>query len=245
MFDLVYVYGPMYKKRLPMEGQNQLILSIKRVVSHQHPKVSHLEKWGMAAYQEVLEESSVIGKLFLVHVTLLSWLISSLYIQQLREGVHNFFVTFIEALRDRPPGHDWELEPGVTCGDYLFGMLQVNLTIELTTTALKISRTTCFAGSCRPTYLLEVRFGFTEINANLLNFWWLWRRSRVIIHQNQYYSRSSKARNGPARFGSFGSPYSIGFKESPSPPSNIYCLSPCKQERDRHVYKSPLVEVHV
>ncbi|KAL5982363.1 glucose-6-phosphate isomerase [Asimina triloba] len=27
-------------------------------------------------------------------------------------------------LRDRPPGHDWELEPGVTCGDYLFGMLQ-------------------------------------------------------------------------------------------------------------------------
>ncbi|KAG0455370.1 hypothetical protein HPP92_024662 [Vanilla planifolia] len=46
------------------------------------------------------------------------------YIQQLREGVHNFFVTFIEVLRDRSPGHDWELEPGVTCGDYLFGMLQ-------------------------------------------------------------------------------------------------------------------------
>ncbi|KAK6938086.1 Phosphoglucose isomerase (PGI) [Dillenia turbinata] len=46
------------------------------------------------------------------------------YIQQLREGVHNFFVTFIEVLRNRPPGHDWELEPGVTCGDYLFGMLQ-------------------------------------------------------------------------------------------------------------------------
>lgn len=47
------------------------------------------------------------------------------YIQQLREGVHNFFATFIEVLRDRPPGHDWDLEPGVTCGDYLFGMLQV------------------------------------------------------------------------------------------------------------------------
>ncbi|KAL3619618.1 glucose-6-phosphate isomerase [Castilleja foliolosa] len=45
------------------------------------------------------------------------------YIQQLRDGVHNFFVTFIEVLRDRPPGHDWELEPGVTCGDYLFGFL--------------------------------------------------------------------------------------------------------------------------
>jgi glucose-6-phosphate isomerase len=47
------------------------------------------------------------------------------YIQQLREGVHNFFVTFIEVLRDRPPGHEWELEPSVTCGDYLFGMLHV------------------------------------------------------------------------------------------------------------------------
>ncbi|KAL3634033.1 glucose-6-phosphate isomerase [Castilleja foliolosa] len=45
------------------------------------------------------------------------------YIQQLRDGIHNFFVTFIEVLRDRPPGHDWELEPGVTCGDYLFGFL--------------------------------------------------------------------------------------------------------------------------
>ncbi|KAI3739237.1 hypothetical protein L2E82_29636 [Cichorium intybus] len=46
------------------------------------------------------------------------------HIQQLREGVHNFFATFIEVLHDRPPDHDWELEPGVTCGDYLFGMLQ-------------------------------------------------------------------------------------------------------------------------
>ncbi|OAY85292.1 Glucose-6-phosphate isomerase 1, chloroplastic [Ananas comosus] len=46
------------------------------------------------------------------------------YIQQLREGVHNFFVTFIEVLRDRHPGQEEELEPGVTCGDYLFGMLQ-------------------------------------------------------------------------------------------------------------------------
>ena len=47
------------------------------------------------------------------------------YIEQLREGVNNFVVTFIVVLRDRPPGHDWELEPGVTCGDYLFGMLHV------------------------------------------------------------------------------------------------------------------------
>ncbi|WMV38874.1 hypothetical protein MTR67_032259 [Solanum verrucosum] len=32
----------------------------------------------------------------------------------------------LDVLRDRPPGHDWELEPGVTFGDYLFGMLQVS-----------------------------------------------------------------------------------------------------------------------
>ncbi|PWA58244.1 glucose-6-phosphate isomerase 1, chloroplastic [Artemisia annua] len=44
--------------------------------------------------------------------------------KMLRKGVHNFFATFIEVLRDRLHGHDWELEPGVTCGDYLFGMLQ-------------------------------------------------------------------------------------------------------------------------
>lgn len=62
-----------------------------------------------------------------VRLTLFSSSFHFSYIQQLREGVHNFFVTFIEVLRDRPPGHDWELEPGVTCGDYLFGMLQVNM----------------------------------------------------------------------------------------------------------------------
>ena len=42
------------------------------------------------------------------------------YVQQLREGVANFFVTFIEVLRDRE-GHSIEVEPGVTSGDYLEG----------------------------------------------------------------------------------------------------------------------------
>lgn len=42
------------------------------------------------------------------------------YVQQLREGVPNFFVTFIEVLRDRE-GPGLEVEPGVTAGDYLFG----------------------------------------------------------------------------------------------------------------------------
>ncbi len=42
------------------------------------------------------------------------------YVQQLREGVNNFFVTFIEVLRDRgEPGI--EVEPGVTTGDFLHG----------------------------------------------------------------------------------------------------------------------------
>lgn len=53
------------------------------------------------------------------------------YVQQLREGVANFFLTFIEVLRDRSaslPGNrsgtSIEVEPGVTSGDYLSGLLQ-------------------------------------------------------------------------------------------------------------------------
>jgi glucose-6-phosphate isomerase len=45
------------------------------------------------------------------------------YVQQLREGVHNFFVTFIEVLKDRD-GDSIEVDPGVTTGDYLSGFLQ-------------------------------------------------------------------------------------------------------------------------
>ncbi|NET60408.1 MAG: glucose-6-phosphate isomerase [Symploca sp. SIO2E6] len=45
------------------------------------------------------------------------------YVQQLREGVSNFFVTFIEVLEDRQ-GNSPEVEPGVTSGDYLSGLLQ-------------------------------------------------------------------------------------------------------------------------
>ena len=42
------------------------------------------------------------------------------YVQQLREGVNNFFVTFIEVLRDRG-STSMAVEPGVTSGDYLAG----------------------------------------------------------------------------------------------------------------------------
>ncbi|OKH23978.1 glucose-6-phosphate isomerase [Chroogloeocystis siderophila] len=45
------------------------------------------------------------------------------YVQQLREGVPNFFATFIEVLEDRQ-GSSPELEPGTTSGDYLSGFLQ-------------------------------------------------------------------------------------------------------------------------
>jgi len=45
------------------------------------------------------------------------------YVQQLREGVNNFFVTFIEVLKDRN-GESIEVEDGVTSGDYLSGFLQ-------------------------------------------------------------------------------------------------------------------------
>jgi glucose-6-phosphate isomerase len=45
------------------------------------------------------------------------------YVQQLREGVANFFATFIEVLEDRKAPSP-ELEPGITAGDYLSGFLQ-------------------------------------------------------------------------------------------------------------------------
>jgi glucose-6-phosphate isomerase len=42
------------------------------------------------------------------------------YVQQLREGVLNFFAVFIEVLQDRH-GSSLEVEPGVTSGDFLSG----------------------------------------------------------------------------------------------------------------------------
>ena len=45
------------------------------------------------------------------------------YVQQLRDGVHNFFVTFIEVLKDCD-GQVLMVEPNVTSGDFLSGFLQ-------------------------------------------------------------------------------------------------------------------------
>ena len=44
------------------------------------------------------------------------------YVQQLRDGVPNHFVLFIEVLKDRS-GPALEVEPGITSGDYLQGFL--------------------------------------------------------------------------------------------------------------------------
>src|ERR1043166_8989801 len=44
------------------------------------------------------------------------------YVQQLRDGLNNFFVTFIEVLRDRN-GASLAVDPEVTSGDYLVGFL--------------------------------------------------------------------------------------------------------------------------
>jgi glucose-6-phosphate isomerase len=45
------------------------------------------------------------------------------YVQQLRDGVLNFFVTFVEVAKDRhQPAFD--VEPNVTSGDYLHGFLR-------------------------------------------------------------------------------------------------------------------------
>jgi glucose-6-phosphate isomerase len=43
------------------------------------------------------------------------------YVQQLRDGIANFFATFIEVLKDRDEPST-EVEPGITSGDYLHGL---------------------------------------------------------------------------------------------------------------------------
>ena len=45
------------------------------------------------------------------------------YFQQLRDGVLNFFVTFVEVQKDRN-GKRLEVEDGITSGDYLHGFLR-------------------------------------------------------------------------------------------------------------------------
>ena len=44
------------------------------------------------------------------------------YVQQLRDGIHNFFLTFIQVLKHREGG-SLDVEEDITCGDYLSGFL--------------------------------------------------------------------------------------------------------------------------
>ncbi len=46
------------------------------------------------------------------------------YVQQLREGVNNFFATFIEVREASGHQPAIQVDPGVTCGDYLQGFLR-------------------------------------------------------------------------------------------------------------------------
>ena len=46
------------------------------------------------------------------------------YVQQLRDGVANFFATFIEVRQATANPASPEVDPGVTCGDYLQGFLR-------------------------------------------------------------------------------------------------------------------------
>jgi glucose-6-phosphate isomerase len=50
------------------------------------------------------------------------------YVQQLRDGLNNFFVTFVEVLQDYTDGSDnvsnLQVETGITSGDYLNGFFQ-------------------------------------------------------------------------------------------------------------------------
>ena len=70
------------------------------------------------------------------------------YVQQLRDGVNNFFLTFIEVLQDRARDYV-EIEPGVTSGDYLKGFLlgtrqalSENQRDSITITIPKVNETT-------------------------------------------------------------------------------------------------------
>ena len=45
------------------------------------------------------------------------------YVQQLRDGVHNFFLTFVEVRKGRS-GASMEVEPGATSADFLQGFLR-------------------------------------------------------------------------------------------------------------------------
>lgn len=96
------------------------------------------------------------------------------YVQQLRDGVNNFFATFIVALQDTTkPGKDpiVEVEDGVTAGDYLNGFWQGTRTAlyesgreNMTLTVDKVDAKTI--GAIVALYERAVGFYATLVNIN-------------------------------------------------------------------------------
>lgn len=92
------------------------------------------------------------------------------YVQQLREGLPNFFATFIEVLQDRE-GPSMEIDPNVTTGDYLCGFLlgtrealyekdRDTITVTLPTVNAKV------VGALIALYERAVGFYATLVNVN-------------------------------------------------------------------------------
>jgi glucose-6-phosphate isomerase len=95
------------------------------------------------------------------------------YVQQLRDGVPNFFATFIEVTKDRQTA-SLEVEPGVTSGDYLSGLregtrraLYENGRASITITVPEVSPTT--VGMLIALYERAVGFYATLVNVNAYN----------------------------------------------------------------------------
>jgi glucose-6-phosphate isomerase len=95
------------------------------------------------------------------------------YVQQLRDGVLNFFITFIEVDRDTSDGQI-EVESGVTPGDYLHGFLRGTRSALYEkgreSIVLRISRVDAFhIGALIALYERAVGFYATLVNINAYN----------------------------------------------------------------------------
>ncbi|MBL7663244.1 glucose-6-phosphate isomerase [bacterium] len=94
------------------------------------------------------------------------------YVQQLRDGINNFFVTFIEVLSDSAQTNPQvEVEPGITSGDYLSGFylgtrqaLTENGRASITITVESVSAQTI--GALIALYERAVGFYATLVNVN-------------------------------------------------------------------------------
>ena len=95
------------------------------------------------------------------------------YVQQLRDGILNFFVTFVEVEKDTgQPGA--EVEPGVTAGDYLHGFMRGTRSALFEkgrqSIALRISQVDAFhVGALIALYERAVGFYATLVNINAYN----------------------------------------------------------------------------